>query len=408
MIALNELLNLSKACTCGNQHFSISIDEIVISKNALDEAVAYLQKKSFKKAAIIADQTTYDIAGKRLSALIEEEKINYEVVIIQPNEQNDVVADEAALIEAMLGISQDAEVAIAVGSGTIHDITRFASFKMGKPFISIPTAPSVDGFNSMGAPVVIKGVKTTFQMQSPIALFADIGILQSAPREMIAAGFGDMIGKYTSLADWKFSHLIAGEPYCPLSAKLTEEALENCVKHVEQISEVDEEGIKILIEALIQSGLAMLLVGHSSPASGGEHHLSHYWEMEFLKQNKLQVLHGAKVGVSAQLILDLYKNDVLKLVSNSAQLEELRGESKEKLDMVIQQQHAVLEVLHSLPEAQVLSGLLQKLGGPLRPTHLGIPSDLVRNSLNEAHLLRKNRYTMLAFWNEHVGNHHYA
>ncbi|KKI94019.1 glycerol-1-phosphate dehydrogenase [Bacillus sp. SA1-12] len=408
MIALNELSNLSEACTCGNQHYKISIEEIVISHMALKEAVAYLQKKLFRKAAIIADQTTYDIAGERLSALLEEDKINFEVVIIQPNEQNDVVADEAALIEAMLGISQDTDVAIAVGSGTIHDITRFASFKMGKPFISIPTAPSVDGFNSMGAPVVIKGIKTTFQMQSPIALFADIGILQKAPRELIAAGFGDMIGKYTSLADWKFSHLIAGEPYCPLSAKLTEEALEKCVRHIEQISAADEEGIKILIEALIQSGLAMLLVGHSSPASGGEHHLSHFWEMEFLKQNKPQVLHGAKVGVSAQLILDLYKNDVLQLVSNSVQLEELKQETREKLDMVIQQQQAVLEVLHSLPEANMLSDLLQKLDGPVHPSHLEISTDLVRNSLSEAHLLRKNRYTMLAFWNEHVGNHHYA
>ncbi len=123
--------------------------------------------------------------------------------------QGDVIADEEALIEAMLGIPQNADSIIAVGAGTIHDIARFASYKMAKPFISIPTAPSVDGFNSMGAPVVIKGVKTTYQMHSPIAVFADINVLQKAPKEMIAAGFGDMIGKYTSLADWKFSHLIA-------------------------------------------------------------------------------------------------------------------------------------------------------------------------------------------------------
>jgi glycerol-1-phosphate dehydrogenase [NAD(P)+] len=278
---------------------------------------------------------------------------------------------------------------------------------MGKPFISVPTAPSVDGFNSMGAPVVIKGFKTTYQMQSPIAIFADLTILQEAPKELIAAGFGDMIGKFTSLADWKFSHLIAGESYCPLSAKLTEEALEDCVTSVDLISEADEEGIKILIQALIQSGLAMLLVGHSSPASGGEHHLSHYWEMEFLKQSREQVLHGAKVAVSTQLILDVYKSDVLKLVSSKERLEELDAANKDKINKVIEKLHEVETMIHSLPDPALLSTLLQKVKGPIKPVELGISAELVQNSLNEAHLLR-NRYTMLKFWNEHVGNHHYA
>ncbi|QNF29131.1 sn-glycerol-1-phosphate dehydrogenase [Metabacillus elymi] len=407
MIALNELSNLSKACTCGNQHYEITIDKIVISHEALKQAVSYTIDQSFQNIAIIADQTTFKVAGERLANLYKEANVNHEVVIIEANEINDVIADEVSLIEAMLGISQNTDVVIAVGSGTIHDIARFASFKMGKPFISVPTAPSVDGFNSMGAPVVIKGVKTTYQMQSPIALFADISILQEAPKEMIAAGFGDMIGKYTSLADWKFSHLIAGESYCPLSAQLTEEALEECVKQVDKISEADEEGIKILIEALIQSGMAMLLVGHSSPASGGEHHLSHYWEMEFLKQGKAQVLHGAKVGVSAQLILDLYKKEVLQLVSSTKRLEELDVNTEDKLDNVIARQKEVVEVLNSLPDASILANLLQKLEGIVRPTELGISTELVRNSLHEAHLLR-NRYTMLKFWNEHVGIHQYA
>lgn len=407
MIALNELSNLSKTCTCGNTHYEITMDKIVISEAALNEVVPYINRKSFKKTTIIADQTTYKVAGESLSSLFKESNIDHEIVIIQSNELDDVIADEKSLIEAMLGISQDSDVVIAVGSGTIHDITRFSSYKMGKPFISVPTAPSVDGFNSMGAPVVIQGVKTTYQMQSPIALFADLAILQAAPKEMIAAGFGDMIAKYTSLADWKFSHLIAGESFCPLSARLTQEALETCINNVELISDADKEGMKVLIVALIQSGFAMLMVGHSSPASGGEHHVSHFWEMEFIKQGKAQVLHGAKVGVTVQLILDLYKNDFLTLISNKDKLIDLTGHSIEKRQQVIEKQEEIKAIIASLPDSTTLSLLMKKLGGPTKPIELGIDSELVRNSLNEAHTLR-NRYTMLKFWNENVGIHHYV
>lgn len=407
VITLRELKEQSKACSCGNQHYEVLMEKVVISHNALIEAVSYIKEKDFQKIAVVADQTTFQIAGKKLSSLLEQSKIVHSLAIIQPNDQGDVVADEVTLIEAMLGIPQDVDVVIAVGAGTIHDITRFSSFKMGKPFISVPTAPSVDGFNSMGAPVVIKGMKTTYQMQSPIALFADISILQKAPKDMIAAGFGDMIGKYTSLADWKFSHLIAGEAYCPLSASLTKEALQECEKRADEISQGDSKGIQVLIEALIQSGFAMLIVGHSSPASGGEHHISHFWEMDFLQNGKPQVLHGAKVGVSTQVILDLYKKSFLELVSNQQRLEGLDIEKKEKIENVLENQDEVLSVLHSLPDPTYIAELLAKLGGAVKPNELGIGDELVRESLLKAHHLR-SRYTMLKFWNEHIGVHHHA
>lgn len=404
MISLNELTNLANTCTCGNHHNNILIDEIVISEDALVKAVKYIEKRKFKKVVIIADQNTFEVAGQKISEILNDEKIDYCTTLINANNQGDVIADEVALIEAILGVPQDANCIIAVGAGTIHDIARFASFKMTKPFISIPTAPSVDGFNSMGAPVVIKGVKITYQMQSPIAVFADINVLQKAPKEMIAAGFGDMIGKYTSLADWKFSHLIAGEPYCALSAQLTKEALNNCVNAANEIVNGEKEGVKILIESLIQSGLAMLLVGYSSPASGGEHHLSHYWEMDFIKENKPQVLHGAKVGVSSQIILDLYKNNVLDLIGNQDQLKNF---STPETKAILDKQHEIIAIVELLPKPKEIANLLSKLEGAVTPNDLGIEPTLVQDSLNKAHELR-NRYTLLKFWNDHIGEHQYV
>src|SRR5690625_4586681 len=189
---------------------------------------------------------------------------------------------------------------------------------MNIPFVSVPTAASVDGFTSKGAPLIFRGFKETIQTASPIAVFADIDVLKIAPREMTAAGFGDMIGKYTSLLDWKISHLIANEPYNKLAAKSTKKSLEACVKYVHQIADHEDEGLKILMQSLIESGLVMLVLDFSRPASGSEHHLSHYWEMELLKNEEKQLLHGAKVGVASAIIVDLYKQFVANFDINHA------------------------------------------------------------------------------------------
>ncbi len=126
-------------------------------------------------------------------------------VIIPEHEAGAAAADERTLVYTLINLAEETDVIIAAGAGTIHDITRFAACQRGLPFISFPTAPSVDGFTSAGAPLILNGIKTTIQTKAPIALFADTNVLKEAPRSMTAAGFGDMLGKITSLADWEIS-----------------------------------------------------------------------------------------------------------------------------------------------------------------------------------------------------------
>jgi glycerol-1-phosphate dehydrogenase [NAD(P)+] len=382
-----ELMTLAQTCDCGNHHHTIPIERIKIGNSVYKELAAYAEYKGFKHAAIIADENTYQAAGKSLSEILKETGISISLSVIKPDENNDVVADEQSLVQALLEIPVETEVIIAVGAGTLHDIARFCSAKMKLPFISVPAAPSVDGFTSMGAPLIVRGVKTTFQMCAPIALFADLSVLKASPRKMVAAGFGDMLAKYTSLADWKFGHLAKGEPYCPLVAAITREALESCVEKVEKIAAADEEGIQILIEALIKSGLAMLIFGQSHPASGGEHHLSHYWEMEFLKRKRPAVLHGAKVGVSTVLLAEVYKEQFLPLLSDSMQ-NSLNHESLKE----------IMKIYKEIPTPGHLKNLLTQTGGEIMPEQLGIDEQLVAASLSNAHILR-NRFTALKFLN---------
>jgi glycerol-1-phosphate dehydrogenase [NAD(P)+] len=387
-----ELMTLAQTCDCGNHHHRIPIEKISIGNSVYIELAAFASYKEFKHAVIIADENTYQAAGKSLSDSLEETGIRVSLSIITPDENNDVVADEISLVQALVEIPVETDVIIAVGAGTLHDIARFCSTKMKVPFISVPTAPSVDGFTSMGAPLIVRGVKTTFQMAAPIALFADLSVLKASPRKMTAAGFGDMLAKYTSLADWKFGHLVKGEPYCPLVAAITREALESCVENVEKVAASDEEGIQILIEALIKSGLAMLVFGQSHPASGGEHHLSHYWEMDFLKRKRPAVLHGAKVGVSTVLLAEVYKGQFLPLLSEPARLQSIQIENLQ--DNIKE----IMKAYQEIPAPEHLKNLLVQTGGETMPEQLGIDEQLVAASLSNAHNLR-NRYTALKFMN---------
>lgn len=354
---------------------------IEVRKGALQAITPYIREQGFRHITIIVDDNTWEAAGERIFHELEKHQIGGEVVLIKSNEHDQVLADEDAIVQVLVETSQQSNALIAVGTGTIHDITRFCSHKMNIPFLSVPTAASVDGYTSKGAPLILRGFKQTIQTASPIAVFADIDIIKKAPREMTAAGFGDILAKNTSLLDWKISHWINDEPYNGRAADLTRNSLQLCIDHVEEIAQADDEGIRLLMNALIESGLVMLLLNFSRSASGGEHHLSHYWEMDLLKRNAPQVLHGAKVGVATAIITELYQsyaNDLDVFGANTGQ---------------------IAEEIHHLYKPDQMTQWLQLVGGATTPYELGIDDDLVQKSLNEAFRLR-DRYTGLYLINQ--------
>lgn len=363
----------------------LPLETIVVEKNALKKAAAFIAGRFQQRVLLVADNHTYAAAGKRLSELLQSEAVLVDLHLVQPNKNGDVLADEASLIDGFLSVEEETELLVAIGSGTIHDLVRFISGKTRKPFVSIPTAPSVDGFTSLGAPIVVRGEKKTYQLVAPVALFADIAVLQQAPPALIAAGFGDMIGKYTSLLDWRIGSIVKNEPYSPFVAELTREALFTCINHVEEIGEKTEDGLQLLMEALLLSGLAMALFGYSHPASGAEHHLSHYWEMKALEKGEKQLLHGAKVGLSTLVINQFYKETIMP------ELPELMGVEEAKQIRIF---------IEELPDVGVIQTQLESVGWTKEL--VPIPQSLIDQSLREAHLLR-DRYTLLRLYNDNKG-----
>ncbi|MFD2611749.1 sn-glycerol-1-phosphate dehydrogenase [Paenibacillus gansuensis] len=383
---ISKVRKAAETCSCG-RHEPVAIDPIVISRDALQQAAIYMAKRQYQRVVLCVDDHTYEAAGRKLEQVLQEEGIDAAVCVISPNAAGDVVADEASIVQLMLAIQPSVtQAVIAAGAGTIHDIVRFAAYRLQLPFLSVPTAPSVDGFTSKGAPIVIRGQKITVPACAPEALFADIDVLTAAPGELAAAGFGDMLGKYTSLFDWEFGHAAGGEPYCQAAASLTREALEACAAHAEEIGRRTEQGIRILMESLIQSGLAMLLFGQSHPASGAEHHLSHYWEMDFLRRGKRQVLHGAKVAAASAVLAQVYRE-----LAEDGRL--FPGSARAQL----------AAAARGLPQPERMRAWLRAARAPEMPEELGIDSGLLARSLREAHLVRPNRFTLLRARNEQQG-----
>ena len=165
----------------------------------------------------------------------------------------------------------------------------------------------MDGFASVGAALIIDDLKTTYDCHVPTAIFADLEVLANAPLDMIKAGLGDIVGKYNCLVDWKIAHIINDEYYCQTIVDMVYKSIQEVVAHADGVLTRDKAAVKAITEALIETGMAMGFVGNSRPASGSEHHISHYWEMKFLFAHHKPVFHGTKVGLATPGVLAMWK-----------------------------------------------------------------------------------------------------
>ncbi len=402
---MNDLLAVikDKLTAAGKPAADIGLPEVIaLEFGAARGLSAFVRQSGYKAIVLVTDAPCLEAAGQAVLPGLEQAGIPSSTVILRPNAAGDVVADEASVVQVLLEIQrQSAEACIALGSGTIHDIVRYAAYTSSIPFLSVPTAPSVDGFTSRGAPLIIRGDKITVPAIGPAAIFADLDILAAAPATMVAAGFGDMLGKYTSLFDWRFGSLTVSEPFDPFVYEMTERALTSCVNSADEIGRCTPEGVAVLMQALIESGIAMLILGQSHPASGAEHHLSHYWEMNFIRTGRRQLLHGAKVGVACAIIADAYKRiaeDGLPRAQAQVRANPA-GAMHAAIEAAIAQWPAIRQMIAELPDAQTIRSLLRTVHGPADIAELGIDSSLRDRALEEADNVRPGRTTLLRVYN---------
>lgn len=403
-----------------------TISPIYVGDDALANLLRYCAEQKLTRFTLVSDTNTHRALGARVTDALRASGHEVTPIVLDGDE---VIADEHYLITVLVNAPLEPSTFLAVGAGTLTDITRFISHRMGRKFISLPTAPSVDGFTSIGAPLVLNLVKHTIVSQAPIALFADLTTLREAPHRLIAAGYGDMIGKITSLADWHLGSVVWDEPFDAEIYKRSEAAIERCISHTETIGQQSAEGVRHLIEALIDSGLCMLDFGDSRPASGAEHHASHYWEMLLLQEGRPAALHGAKVGFALTLIAAQYAriralsraemrqrlaattlpdrdaeiaairqgygvvaDDVVRahapfLNMTQAQFDAIKQRIDDRWD-------AIQQIAAKVPPPEQIAGYLERVGAPTNGAALGLSGDEVTRGLEYGHYLR-SRFTVM-------------
>lgn len=395
-------------CPCGRHHEMLT-QLAVVESGCLGRAEEYMASCGLiGYRTAIYDRNTYEAVGAA------RPKADCEIIL----DPCGLHADEQAVATAMAQLPDETQVLLAVGAGTVHDVTRYCAWQKGLPFVSVPTAASVDGFCTSVAAMTWEGVKRTLTAAAPTLVLADPAMIAAAPPYLARSGFGDMIGKFIALTDWRIAHLLTGEYYCPRIAEMTEEATRAVMDSADGIAAGDAAAYEKLIYGLLLSGAAMQLMGNSRPASGAEHHISHCIEMTPSRLNvRSAALHGEKVGVGTLLVLAEYHR--LAALDEEAWGDyvplhpgELAARLGPELAVQLEKENAcdaaagmtgdairaalpqIRQLIAALPQPEELRALYRRLGVMDTLSDLGVADEKAAALLDTAPLVR-NRLTLL-------------
>ena len=398
-------------CSCGRRH-ECDIDAVVIEKGAIKKLSDLCEK--YKKILLVADENTYGAAGERVISAIRKKELSS---VIFPGEPL-LIPDEAA-IEKITQALSDADLILGIGSGVIQDLCKYVSHFEKTPYMIVATAPSMDGYASTGAAMILGGMKETVAAGLPRAIILDTEILKDAPIEMIKAGYGDIIGKYSCLSDWKLSNIINGEYLCDYIYNTTYEMIEKTLSVSDKLLSCDEEAVGILAEALIVVGIMMSFAGSSRPASGSEHHLSHFFEIVGIVKDEPYFPHGIDVAYSTvvtSMIRDLVLNtDFNRKIYRPSQkeyekrLKELYGKVAngcaglqkklgsyeiDRSEIYRSKEKEIKAAIEKVPSAEKIEAILNKVGLNIKDFYSLYGKEKIRGACAYAKDL-KDRYTVL-------------
>jgi glycerol-1-phosphate dehydrogenase [NAD(P)+] len=320
--------------------------EVIVGNGTIECAAEISKRLGFAKSAlIIAGLKTYEIAGKTVKELLEAEGIKVDTFLVESATVKDLEA-----VEEKIRILKP-QVVFGVGGGTKIDVAKLSSARQEIPFISVPTTASHDGIASPLSSV--KGLEKPYSVlaQAPIAIIADTNIIMKAPWRFAVSGCGDVIAKLTAVRDWRLAHKENNEYYGGYAASLALMSAKLVMQNADLIKSKSEEGLRVLIEALISCGVSMSIAGSSRPCSGSEHLFSHALDITATKH----AMHGEQCGVGTIMMAYLHKAN-WKSIKNT----------------------------------------LKKLGAPTNAEELGVEKEKIVKALEIAASIRPERYTILS------------
>lgn len=289
-------------CTCAGEHPAPAVTLYTGTDACQILAADCRAVYGDRPVLLLYDPETYAVAGAELQQYLHAENINLTSYQFASNP-----VATAALIETVRSLTENIALIISVGSGTVNDLGKYSASEEHIDFWCLPTAPSMNGYTSGIAAIKVKGVKRTLQATPPQRIYALPEVIQQAPLKLRQAGFCDVLAKVVSDIDWQCESLLFSGSYCSLPAAMMAEVEKSYSDHPEEIGRGDESAVMGLFNGLLLSGVAMSLAGSSAPASGGEHLVSHFWDMREPITCREPELHGLQVGVGIILSTACYQ-----------------------------------------------------------------------------------------------------
>ncbi len=406
------------------------------------QVAAAIQKLFGHRATlVVADTNTFEAAGRDVwNGLRRAGQETLEPFVFAQAELSGRYDYVESLREHLAG-QGDEVVPVAVGSGTINDLTKLAAHELGRPYVAVATAASMDGYAAYGASIKKDGFKMTRSCAAPVAVLADLEVLQTAPPQLNASGYADLLAKVVAGADWLIADAVGAEPIDATAWQMVQQPLRHWVADPAGVRAGQLAAVQDLMLGLTMSGLAMQWAETSRPASGAEHQFSHLWDMRQPAGPGDLRSHGFQVGIGTLATAALYESLLAKgheefdpqaVLARWPALDRFEDEIRARLhdqrivdaairetrdkyqtaDAVARQLQHLQRQWHTLRvrlQSQLMpfAELRQKLeaaGCPSSPTELGIPYAQLRDDYRTAFFIR-SRYTVLdlamhTFWLE--------
>jgi len=395
---------------------------IMIGDEPIAPFLAYCRDHDQQKLLVIADANTYLILGKRVADAAEEAGMDVIRCVLDPEGLH---TDGVSILRVLNAYDAQPRLFVGVGSGTITDITRFASHRSRNPFVSFPTAASVDAYTSKNAPVTVGKLKGSIYCHAPAAIFTDLQTIVDSPAFLTASGFGDLVSKTTASTDWYITHLVWGLPFDEGIYASALHAGQSVIDVIDGIQKAEPEAMDVMMRGQFESGFCMADFGNSAPASGAEHHIAHIWEMMYHWEHKEGLFHGHAVGVAAVMSAEWYHRlkglsrdeaaellEQAKIPPRAAQEKALAKALPQIADeliasdpiymqladaqkwaetkaRILRQWDAILEAAQNVPEPDALRDWIKSLGGPVMPAELGLSPEQVAIAREYGHYLRE-------------------
>ena len=414
MTVLEHLLAGTLPDPDGGEAPTVPTKSVVIADSLYgDERDLVASLELGKTLAVVSDEPTHEVMAARIEKAVAARG---EVIPLRlPGKPH----PDTETVDRLRAAAAAADAWIAVGSGTINDLCKYAAAQDAKPYAVFGTAPSMNGFTSVNAAITVNGLKRSLPAAAPVGVFLDLKVLSAAPKRMILSGLGDSLCRPTAQTDWLLAHLLLDQPYRELPFALLAEDEPAMFAESDALVRGDLAAMARLARTLVLSGFGMTLCGGSYPASQGEHLISHYVEM--MAPELPPSFHGEQIAVTTLTMARLHERliqggppvlrpthrdepDVLAHFGpdlgalcwpefapkrlDVARAEELTARLKERWELLCTKLGGVMR-----PAAE-LRAVLERAGAPIAPADLHWSSDFYRTAVDHARMIR-DRYTAL-------------